>query len=412
MSRKLRIVSLLTNLCIGGDSNRLLAFARALDRSRFEHTVLVIADPSDHTHQALGALLPLFQAHGVAVESLNEPPRADQAGSGPAALRAWREAAALLRIVARLRRYFIQHPTDIIDARLNYAVMFGAVAGRLAGVPVIVATEYGPGFWRGPVLNLAGQLSYALTDALVTDSQAKIDEHRRWLWWQRLQTRVIDNGIYRPQAQRSRSEMRAWLKLPDKPGLKVIGQVSRLMPSKGQWVLVDAAQRVAAADPDVVFVICGYAHQPAYIDELRARAAGLGIGERVFIISYPGPVADVWAAIDIHVHASLLDSAPIAIHESLSLGLPSVVTRVGGIPGLVQEDVTSLVVAPGDPQALATALLRVLHEPGLAERLGAAARQRHERLYQPARMARETEALFVELFNSKARRGWVPLAES
>lgn len=412
MTRKLRIVSLLTNLCIGGDPNRLLAFSRALDRSRFEHTVLVIADPMDKTHLALGPLLPQFQAFGIAVESLHEPPRAEQRGSGPAPVRALRELGALLRIVRRLRCYFIEHETDVIDARMSYAVMFGAVAGRLAGVPVIVATEYGPGFWQGPLLSLAGQAAYVLADALVSDSQAKVAEHLDWLWRRGIETRVIPNGIYRPQAQRTRNEMRAWLKLPDNPRQRVIGQVSRILPSKGHSVLIEAARRVIEADPDVVFVICGYAHSPAYVDELCARAAALGIRDHVFIVSYPGPVADIWTVIDIHVHASLLDSAPIAIHESLALGLPSVVTRVGGIADQVEDQVTSLVVEPCDAQALAAALVRVLQEPGLAERMGTAARRRHDRLCQPATMARAIENLFVELFNASARGLALPVVDS
>ena len=412
MARKLRIVSLCTNLCIGGDPNRLLAFARAVDSRRFEHTVLVIADPMDQTHVELGPLLPQFEAHGIRVDSLHEPARAEQRGSGPAPLRAWRELAGLWRIVRRLRRYFIDNATDIIDARMSYAVLFGAVAGRLAGVPVIVATEYGPGFWQRGFMRPAGQAAYALVDALVSDSRPKVDEHVAWLWRRGIETRVIANGIHRPLAQRTRAEMRAWLKLPENPHLRVIGQVSRVLPSKGHSVLIEAAARVVAAEPDVVFLVCGYAHSAAYIDALFARAQALGIREHLFVVSYPGPVADVWTVIDIHVHASLLDSAPIAIHESLALGLPSVVTNVGGIAAQVEHGVTSLVVEPGDADALASALLRVLQEPGLAERMGAAARLRHERLYQPETMTRATENLFVDLFESSPRRQVLPAAQA
>lgn len=404
MARKLRIVSLLTNLCIGGDPNRLLAFSRELDRSRFEHTVLVIADPSDRSHQERGQMLPQFLAQGIRVESLYEPARAAQRGEGWPGLQNLREIGSFARIVRRLTAYFASHETDIIDARMSYAVLFGALAGRLARVPVIVATEYGPGFWQGPFWRPAGQLAYGLIDALISDSSAKVLEHEAWLWRRALTTAVIPNGIYQPQARCTRSEMRARLGMPRDAKLKVIAQVSRVVPEKGHSVLVQAVARVFAADADCVLLICGYPHPQSYIDELMAQAQALGIRDRVYFVSYPGPVADVWSAIDVHVHASLLDSAPIAIHESLALGLPSVVTRVGGIPDMVLDKVTSLIVEPGDAAALAAALLRVLHEPGLSASMGQAARQHHLAHYQVQRMTRTIEDLFAELYHASAYR--------
>lgn len=402
--RKLRVVSLLTTLCIGGDPARLLAFAGALDRNRFEHTVLVISDPLDETHMERGSLLAAFRKEGVRVETLGEPPRARLRGNGPALVRGFRDACALARIAYRLRRYFIDRQTDIIDARMSYAVLFAAIAGRLAHVPVIVATEYGPGFWRGPILNLAGQGAYSLIDALISDSSSKVAEQMEWLWRKNLVARAIPNGIDTPKATRTRAEMERWLGLRHNPRRKIIGQVSRILPSKGYGVLIEAALRVVQLEPEVVFLICGYPHAPGYVEELYARAEALGIRDRVRIVSYPGPVGDIWSVIDIHVHASLLDSAPIAIHESLALGLPSVVTRVGGIPQQVEAETTSLIVEAGDASALAAALLRLLREPDLAARMGTAARLRHERLYQPRTMTRAIEDLFVELFTA-SRRG-------
>src|SRR6185369_5541368 len=108
---------------------------------------------------------------------------------------------------------------------------------------------------------------------------------------------------------------------------------------------------VLAQRPDAFFLICGFPREPGYDDELRRTAASLGIAERVRITSYMGPVADVWAAIDLHVHASLFDSSPLAILEAMSLRKTSVVTSVGGIPELVAHEVTGLVVPPGDPAA-------------------------------------------------------------
>jgi glycosyltransferase involved in cell wall biosynthesis len=198
--------------------------------------------------------------------------------------------------------------------------------------------------------------------------------------------------------------MRCQFALPEHPEVRVIGQISRLVPYKGHRVLINAAHRVLQEEPNTAFLICGYSHFPGYVGELQRQAASLGISDRVRIVSYPGPVGDVWAAIDIHAHASLYDSAPIAIHESMALGLPAVVTQVGGIPDLVQDGVTGLVVPSNDPEAFAMALLRLLRAPETAHRLGAAARARHEAHFRAEIMGNVLGELFEDLVQQRRRR--------
>src|SRR5207247_1743863 len=122
-----------------------------------------------------------------------------------------------------------------------------------------------------------------------------------------------------------------------------------------------------------------------------------GIGDRVIIAHYPGPIGDVWSVIDLHVHSSLYDSLPIAVQEGMSLGKPAIVTSVGGIPDMVENERTGLVVPPGDSEALGAAILRLLRDQPTAERLGQAAAQRYEERYRPEVMTRAIEDLFLEL---------------
>jgi glycosyltransferase involved in cell wall biosynthesis len=185
--------------------------------------------------------------------------------------------------------------------------------------------------------------------------------------------------------------------------VRIVGQISRFVPWKGQAVLLEAARRVLAEERDVAFLLCGLPIDLAFRAEMTRRAAALG--DRVRVVSYPGPAADVWRVIDVHAHAALYDSSPIALHEGMSLHRPAVATAVGGIPELVTHEATGLLVPPGDADALAAALLRVLRDPATAERLGAAALARYERDHRPEQMARRTEALFAELVRRGRRRG-------
>src|SRR5207248_6652808 len=124
-----------------------------------------------------------------------------------------------------------------------------------------------------------------------------------------------------------------------------------------------------------------------------------GVDGRVRICGYPGNSGDVWSVVDIHAHPTQLDSLPQAIMEAMSLGIPSVVTPVGGIPAMVDHDRTGLIVPARDPAALADALLRLLREPETASRLGRAAQDRYRQRYTTAIMTKALESIFAGLAN-------------
>ena len=122
-------------------------------------------------------------------------------------------------------------------------------------------------------------------------------------------------------------------RLPEDPAARVIAQIATLMPTKGQTVLLDAARSVLHTFPDAAFLMVGFPRDRSYKDELVRRAEEMGIADRVRIVSYPGNIGDVWKTmIDIHAapDAARLASRE-AIIEAMSLGIPSVVTPVGGI---------------------------------------------------------------------------------
>src|SRR5262249_9169399 len=153
-----------------------------------------------------------------------------------------------------------------------------------------------------------------------------------------LNTAVVPNGIAPPTTTQTGPAMRRQLGLPEDPRVRVVGQISRLLPFKGQRQILAAAPAVLARHPDTAFLLCGYPSDPAYRADLEREARALGIADRVRIVSYPGPVGDVWAAVDVHVHASLHESSPVAIAEGMALGKPAVVAAAGGVPELVDHD--------------------------------------------------------------------------
>jgi glycosyltransferase involved in cell wall biosynthesis len=145
--------------------------------------------------------------------------------------------------------------------------------------------------------------------------------------------------------------------------------VANLIPYKGHDVVLDALARLA--DPPSLRLAGGGAER----DRLATRAAELGLAGRVEFLGAVAGAEHLWAAAQFGVLASFQEGLPNAVLEAMASGVPVVATAVGGVPELVDDGVTGLVVPPGDPAALAGAIDALAGDAALRVRLGAAARQ-------------------------------------
>jgi glycosyltransferase involved in cell wall biosynthesis len=406
---KVRVASVIKRLHIGGDQVRLLSFASSVDRDRFEHVVIVVQGTDSERDDRIGPMMAAYRDAGVDVVVLGKDIVSVTGTPAPVSAGPRRRAADLLAAVAVLRQLvvlFRERRPDVVDARLNFGTVFGLLAARLTGVPVVVSTAYYPEHWRRPpMLEPVGQLAMALVDALVTDADATIAAFDRWRWSKRARLVMIPNGVPAATSRRSREEMRRHFGLPEDPRVRVVGSVCRMIEGKGYPTFIRAARQVLDADPDpdVAFLFCGYSEDPQFRRSLVELAASVGLGDRAVFTSYPGPVGDVLAALDVYVRPSLEDSSPIGVHEAMSVGLPIVVTDVGGVAELVEHEQTALLVPPEDPGALSAAILRLCREPDLRGRLSRNGVARFEERHTSDRMARAHEELFLDLLRSKGR---------
>jgi glycosyltransferase involved in cell wall biosynthesis len=401
MSRA-RIASVIADLRFGGSENRLLSFGATIDRSRFEHVVLTLYRREEAQERAIGSRRQAYADAGIEVIDLGEPPRARILPSRNLG-NLIRAGSTLRRMLRRVCDVVRQRRIDLIDAQHATAALMGALAGALTRRPVTL-TEYYPYYFDRPGMRLIGNAVHLKADAFICDSKAHSDLINRWLWRPHPRSVVIPNGIPVPAVTRTNAQMRERLDIPADRSIRVVGQVSRLVRHKGQRDLLRAARTVLAEIPDTFFVITGYANQdPPYLEQLKQDARELGIEDRLRIVSWPDSIGDIWELLDIHVHASVEDSLPIAITEGMSFGKPAVVTDVGGVREMVTDGVTGLVVPMHDPDALAAGVLRLLGNAETARRLGAAARDRYLTGYRPEVMTRALENLFLDII--ERRRG-------
>jgi glycosyltransferase involved in cell wall biosynthesis len=396
MSARVRVLSLIDELGFGGDENRLLSLAATIDRGRFDLEVVTIRRP-DPARGESWAMHRQYATAGIRVSSLGEVPDLGvRRTRGPRHY--VRAAARLVRKVGKLRRLVQAWRPDVIDAHLEPAGLVGVLAGALTRTPSVVTVYAAVPLVPPPLWSVMGRLVFGFAHAVLTDSEARRHDIRCWMPSAAARVHVVPNGIAPPEATRTRSEMRARLGIPADPRVRVIGQVAALDRHKGHLHLLDAASIVCARAADVVFLLVGFPkNDPDYGDEVTHRIRSLGLGDRVRMTSYPGPIGDVWSAIDIQVHASTYDSLPNALIEGMSLGKPIVATTVGGIPDMLEDGRSALLVAPGDGGGLATALLRVLTDAPLATRIGAAAHDRYRVRHGAATMTRALEECFAGL---------------
>jgi glycosyltransferase involved in cell wall biosynthesis len=196
----------------------------------------------------------------------------------------------------------------------------------------------------------------------------------------------------------ARAEVRRELGVPE--GAAVLVQVSRLEPLKGHGLLLEALGRLRAR-PDWVAWVVGGPQRPAeraYLDGLRARAETLGVADRVRFLGQRRDVPRLLAAADLSCQPNTgAESFGIAPVEALYAGLPVVATRLGGAAEIVDES-CGVLVPPGDADALAGALGRLLDEPDLRARLGAAGPARARALCDPS----ATLGRLAELLGARA----------
>jgi glycosyltransferase involved in cell wall biosynthesis len=185
--------------------------------------------------------------------------------------------------------------------------------------------------------------------------------------------------------------VRAELGIPDEAPL--VGTVANLKGHKGLDRLLEAAQEVRRRVPGVRFVIVGQGPKES---ELRTRASELNVADVVTFTGFRADARRIAASFDVFVLSSLHEGLSIAMVEAMALGRPVVVTRVGGLPEVVEHGKEGFLVPPGDPGALAAGIVQVLSDADLRHRLGAAARRRAARL-DIRNAVRRAEAVYSDL---------------
>ena len=185
-------------------------------------------------------------------------------------------------------------------------------------------------------------------------------------------------------------------------GKHIVGNIAALVPHKDHATLLRAAQAVAAQRNDVIFVIIGEGELRA--DLLRLRA-GLRLEKTVYLPGFIPQAQQLLPAFDVFAMSSCMEGLGSIVLEAGMAGIPVVATAGGGLPEIVEDNRTGLLVPVRDAPALANGILRLLSDPLLAARLAESARSRVCTEFSVAHMTRKYIAVYHEVLGRGDQSG-------
>ncbi len=182
----------------------------------------------------------------------------------------------------------------------------------------------------------------------------------------------------------------------------VILAVGRLSSEKGHAILLQAAARLEKMNeaPDFRVVVVGDGPEQENLQRLTAR---LGIGQRIVMAGFQADVRPYYCLSTLLALPSYSEGSPNVVLEAMAAGLPIAATAAGGVPEILEDGVTGLMVTPGDPQAMAEAILRILRDKALASRLAAAARSCAQSKYTPQAYRRSLTEFYLATLEAASK---------
>jgi sugar transferase (PEP-CTERM/EpsH1 system associated) len=365
----MHIVHVMLSLDVGGLERNVLNQVRQTPRLGQQTTIICLERP--------GALAEQVRDLGANVICLNKRP------------------GIRLGLIPRLKNVLEEIRPEVVHSHQLGTLFYAGPAARWAGVPIVVHTEHGQEKYAERMqTRILGRIAVWFADTffcLTEDMAARVREHRIA---PARKIRVIFNGIDTRQFMEpcDTAAARRVVGIPE--NVPVIGTVARLTEIKRQDVLIRAFAKVHARFPDAHLLLVG---DGPLREELEKLAVSCGVKEQVHFAGYQSPTTPFVQLLTIFALPSRSEGMPQSAIEASVTGLAVVASRVGGLPELIDDGRTGLLVPVGDEGALAEALCGLLANPERARRMGQAARERAIARFDIARMADDYQRHFSQL---------------
>ena len=363
----------------GGAERQVIELLKRLDRDRFSPSVCVSTFWGPLADELFG-----LQEDGIPIRVLPRSRTADF----------W----FLVRLVQLLRtkRVHILH-TYIFSANWR-----GVIAGRLAGVPIIVSSERTASPPRRRVYETINRMVMRCADRMVVNSRAGAS------WLMRDGHDFSDRVVIVPNGVEVSKFKGVNVHAKKKElGLldgqeAVVGLVAGFRPPKDHQTFFRAAALVRERYPQARFLCIGENGRSS--GWARDLVKTLGLAESVIFLGEREDVEALVCVLDIGVLSSAWEGLPNSILEYMAAGKPVVATNVGGCPELVLDGETGFLVPPGDPERMAAAIISLLSDRDMARRMGHAGLDRVKEHFSMEACVNATYRLYEDLIEEKLRK--------
>ncbi len=381
---KIRIVFVLGKLDNGGTEGQFMETIRRLNRDRFEISVLAFPRHGKLREEIESLRIPLTCLGFSGLKGKFHP------------VAYWQLCALIWKMV----RYFRCERPHIVQSYLFWANIYGCIAAKIAGVNIMITGRRGivetyRMKWHYRWLN---NLSNWWATLILTNShfiRQHCLEHEKCIHAEKIA--VIHNGIdcRRYNLKQRHNDIKHAFDIP--PKHHVIGIVGNLRPCKGHSDFLQAASSVLHTHPQTVFVIVG--RDGGIRSSLERFAEDLGIRGSIIFTGERNDIPSLLSMFDILVSSSLTESLSNAILEGMAAGKPVVATQVGGNPEIIEHERTGLLVAPGNAEQMAKAIVRLLDDAALRKTMGEYGRSKALAAFPMENMICQMETCYEKLLH-------------
>lgn len=371
-----KIMFLITKSNWGGAQRYVYDLATNLDKNKYEPVVALGGD---------GTLKDMLDANGVRVVLIAGLQRD---------FSLWKEIFATLSVASLIRK----EDPDILHVNSSKAGFIGAFLGRILFVPRVIFTAHGWAFneQRPFYQRLAIKFLHWLTVVFAHHTIAVSNGLREQMNWYAVQDRMtVINPGRTITDMKSKDEARNQLAgfVPRLESYKNdfwLGTIAELHPIKRLDVGIKSMSELIKTHPDLRYIIIGSGELR---QKLEAQINTLNLNDHVFLAGAITEAGKLNKAFDLFVLPSASESYGYVLLEAGAASLPVVASNVGGIPDIIENEKSGLLVEPGNEAALTQAISKIINNPSLQEELGAVLFKTTS-LQTVARMTKETEAIY------------------
>lgn len=373
--KKIKVLHIITRLCVGGAQEVVLKIVHGLDNKKYETTL--VCGPED-------IAIDSAEISGIRIIIMPQLVR---------------RVSPIKDLITFIKLYFFirREKFDIVHTHTSKAGVLGRIAAKLSGAPIIFHMPHGSIFHSVYfnsvaifILSKIEKVAALCTDKIIVGSDNEREDF--------LSNNIGNKGKYvripyyfiRQQFYDVKVDKQAKkkeLNIPD--GAFLLVNIARLVPEKGHMFCLEALRKVLDEVPNVMLLIVGEGRLRKAVE---TKIAELNLQRNVILTGFREDIPEILSITDISLHTSLWEGTPLAIAEAMFLGKAVIATRVGGIPEIIKNGVNGILVQPQNANELAKSIVSLSKDKTLLSNLG-----REAQRYASSRF--ESKTIINELNN-------------